>query len=189
MSDTLKLAIIMGSTRVDRFCPVPTNWFAEQAKIHGSFDTDIIDLIETEFPLRLSAENTPSLAALSSRLEAADAFVVVTPEYNHSFPGPLKIAIDHFNAEWHAKPVGLISYGGMAGGQRAAEGLRLVFPELNAITIRNTLSFNNFWEKFDEQGNPVDAEAANTAAKGFLDQLCWWATTLKSGRDHQPFGS
>ncbi len=68
-------------------------------------------------------------------------FVVVTPEYNHSFPGPLKAAIDRHVTPWQAKPVGFVSYGGISGGLRAVEHLRQVFAELHAVTVRETVSF------------------------------------------------
>ena len=74
--------------------------------------------------------------------------MIVTPEYNHSFPASLKNTIDWFDSEWHAKPVGFVSYGGMAGGQRAVEHLRQVFAELHAVTVRDTLSFHMAWERF-----------------------------------------
>lgn len=187
MSNQLKLAIIIGSTREDRFCPIPANWIAQQATEHSGFDVDLIDLIDADLPMHISNTEVPQVAAMARRIEAADAYIVVTPEYNHSFPGVLKVAIDHFMQEWTAKPVGLVSYGGMAGGQRAVEQLRQVFAELHAPTIRETLSFTNFWEKFDDNGQPIDLNGANAGAKGFLDQLQWWGVTLQEGRAKRPF--
>jgi hypothetical protein len=75
-------------------------------------------------------------------IDAADAFVVVTPEYNHSYPASLKHAIDMAHGEWNTKPVAFVSYGGISGGLRAVEALRLVFAELHATTIRDTVSFH-----------------------------------------------
>ena len=82
--------------------------------------------------------------------------MIVTPEYNHSFPAALKNTIDWFRDEWQAKAAGFVSYGGMAGGQRAVEHLRQVFAELHAVTVRETLSFHMAWERFDEDGRPRD---------------------------------
>ena len=90
--------------------------------------------------------------SLQQALGLADAFVVVTPEYNHGYPAPLKELIDSVNAEWQAKPVAFVSYGGVSGGLRAVEQLRLVFAELHAVTIRDSVSFPGAWEQFDESG-------------------------------------
>ncbi|KUJ65341.1 NADPH-dependent FMN reductase [Streptomyces albus subsp. albus] len=189
----IRLAVIVGSTREGRFGPVVADWFAERARTHDSMDVDVIDLAENELPTRLShtpdAEAAAALGALSPRLAAADAFVVITPEYNHSYPAPLKTAIDWFRGEWQAKPVGFVSYGGLSGGLRAVEHLRPVFAELHTVTVRDTVSFHNAWDRFDDDGRPLDDAPANGAAKTMLDQLAWWAESLRIARAARPYGS
>lgn len=194
----LHLAVIVGSVREGRFGPVVSGWFAEEARQYGEFEVDVIDLAEAEHELPIAfpefgAPLPPTVQAvhsgLSRRLEAADAFVIVTPEYNHSFPAPLKNTIDWFRDEWRAKPAGFVSYGGMAGGQRAVEQLRQVFAELHAVTVRETLSFHMAWQRFDEDGRPRDAEGSSAAAKGMLRQLQWWASALREARAKTPYGS
>ncbi|EHY89433.1 NADPH-dependent FMN reductase [Saccharomonospora azurea] len=179
-----RLAVLIGSVRADRFGPVPAAWFAQQAREHAALEVEVVDLADYDLSVSLSAGD--DVAALGARLAEADAFAVVTPEYNHSFPAGLKSAIDHFHQEWRAKPVAFVSYGGMAGGLRAVEQLRQVFAELHAVTVRDTLSFHNFWGTFDDDGQPVDG-AANTAAKQLLDQLTWWAVSLREARDKRPY--
>ena len=169
--------MIVGSVRTGRFCPVIADWFAGQATQRAEVDLDVIDL--ADFPI-------PS-AALADRIGAADAFVVVTPEYNHSYPGPLKHAIDSIGAQWRAKPVGFVSYGGMSGGLRAVEPLRVVFAELHAVTIRNTVSFHGAWQQFDEHGAPRHPDTVNAAADALLDQLLWWAWALRAARSERPY--
>lgn len=189
-SDKLNLAVIIGSTRKGRFGPVPANWFAQQAAEHGDFTVDVVDLLECALPVDIGQheeESHPAVTELGARLSKADAFVVVTPEYNHSFPAPLKAAIDYYGTEWNAKPVGFVSYGGMVGGQRAVEQLRQVFPEVHAMTVRDTISFVNFWTLFDEDGRPKDVEGTGLAAKKLLDQLSWWGQTLRTARTHTPY--
>ncbi|MFF4838319.1 NADPH-dependent FMN reductase [Streptomyces sp. NPDC001315] len=190
----IRLAVIIGSNRDGRFGPVIANWFVEQAKQHGNYDVDLIDLAELNLPSVLpafgaapSAETTEAVGALTPRLAQADAFVVLTPEYNHSYPAVLKVAIDWHNAEWHGKPVGFVCYGGFSAGLRAVEHLRGVFAELNAVTIRETVSFAGAWGQFDETGAPRDPEGVNTAAKTLLDQLEWWAEGLREARAKTPF--
>jgi NAD(P)H-dependent FMN reductase len=113
---------------------------------------------------------------------------VVTPEYNHSFPGPLKTAIDALKAPWQAKPVGFVAYGGLSGGLRAVEALRVVFAELHATTVRDTVSFHQVRNQFDADGQPVDPVGVNGAAGALLHQLAWWAGALKRARAAQPYG-
>jgi NAD(P)H-dependent FMN reductase len=192
LEEPVRLAVIVGSAEGSRFAPVLTNWFAGEAKQRPDLTLDIVDLaaearLPMTRPVRPPSPNTPeSLAAISLRLDAADAFVVVTPEYNHSFPALLKNAIDWHLMEWRAKPVGFVCYGGRSGGLRAVEQLRQVFGELHAVSIRDTLSFHGT-DTFDEQGRPKDQEGCDTAARLMLDQLVWWALALRDARTKRPY--
>ncbi|WP_199036439.1 NADPH-dependent FMN reductase [Glycomyces salinus] len=194
MSENLKLAVIIGSTREGRWGPVPAAWVAEQAREHGAFDVDLVDLVEAQLPQYVTEQDLwsrpgqPSepVATLGERLHRADAFVVVTPEYNHSYPAQLKHAVDYYMREWQAKPVGLVSYGGGAGGVRAAEHLRQIFPEVRATTIRHSLVFPMYWEKFDENGDYTGFADTEPYAKQFLDELEWWARALVNARKEAP---
>lgn len=191
--DTLRTAVIIGSTRDGRFGPVVADWIAGHIAEREDVEADLIDLVETPLPTVFPAfGQTPSdevvaqLGAVSPRLARADAFVIVTPEYNHSFPAPLKNALDWHNEQWHAKPVGFVSYGGLAGGLRAVEQLRVVLAELHAVTIRNTVSFHNYGEIFGVDGKPTDA-GSDVAAKAMLDQLTWWGQALREARRVRPY--
>ncbi|WP_020668156.1 NADPH-dependent FMN reductase [Amycolatopsis nigrescens] len=186
----LTLAVIIGSTRKGRFGPIVANWFAGQAGQRADLVVDVIDLAEAGLPDALGGFGDPpgpEVRALSPRLAAADAFVVVTPEYNHSFPASLKSAIDWHHAEWQAKPVGFVAYGGMAGGLRAVEHLRPVFAEVHAITVRETVSFHNAGALFDAEGLPIDPDPSNAAAKALLDQLTWWAHAVRDAKAVRPY--
>jgi NAD(P)H-dependent FMN reductase len=188
----LKLVLLVGSTRAGRFGPTVARWFAEQTARHGDFELDLLDLAELDLPAGLPAHDAapdPRTTALAARLAAADAFVVVTPEYNHSYPAPLKDTIDRFRTEWHAKPVAFVSYGGASGGLRAVEHLRLVFGELHAAAIRNVVSFHNVWECFTGDGHPTDPAGHEAAAKNLLDQLLWWARALREARISRPYAA
>ncbi|MFJ1765655.1 NADPH-dependent FMN reductase [Amycolatopsis sp. NPDC088138] len=183
----VRVAVIVGSVREGRFGPVVADWLAGVARDHGGFDVEVVDLAEPDLPLAMpafgsepAAEVVAEVAKVTPRLEAADAFVVVTPEYNHSYPASLKNAIDWHRSEWSAKPVGFVSYGGISGGLRAVEHLRAVFAELHAVTIRETVSFHGAHTRFAD-GVPTD-EGAAVAAKALLDQLEWWARSLAEAR-------
>ncbi|WP_240436680.1 NADPH-dependent FMN reductase [Streptomyces sporangiiformans] len=191
MTDTtapLRIAVLVGSTREGRFAPVVTNWLTAHLARRDDMTADFVDLAETQLPTALPAfgQDLPPgsaglLAEVSPRLAAADAFIFVTPEYNHSFPASLKNAIDWHNEQWHGKPVAFVSYGGLSGGLRAVAHLRPVMAEVNAMTIRNTVSFHDAWSRFEESGAVKDP-AADTAAKALLDQLAWWGHALRDAK-------
>jgi len=191
----LTLVVVTASVRDGRLGPTVTDWFAERARARPELTVRTVDLRDVPLPLTLPEpghEPPPETAAIRDSLRAvltsADAYVVVTPEYNHSFPASLKNVLDWFLTEWAAKPVGLVSYGGLAGGLRAVEHLRQVFAELHAVTVRETVSFHTAWDRFDTHGAALDP-AADAAAKALLDQLHWWARALRTARQEHPYGS
>ena len=195
MENKHKLAIIVGSVREGRFGPVVASWVAQQVDTHGAFDVTVVDLADFDIPLALPAASPKyagddyprpaGMAALTSALQSADAFVIVTPEYNHSYPASLKAAIDWHFTQWTAKPVAFVSYGGTAGGRHAVLHLENVLTELHAVTIRDGLAFPNYFTAWRD-GRPLAPEAPGYA-KTLLDQLAWWATALRSARDAAPF--
>jgi NAD(P)H-dependent FMN reductase len=195
MSSKPNLAIIIGSVRQGRSGPVVASWVAEQARSHGGFDVTVVDLADYDIPLslpsvspKLAGDSYPrpeSMAELTERLDVADAFLIVTPEYNHSYPASLKAAIDWHFTQWTAKPVAFVSYGGATGGRHAVAHLENVFTELHAVTIRDGLLFPMFSSNW-EDGRPRDTRAP-TFAKRMLDQLTWWANTLIKARADSPY--
>jgi NAD(P)H-dependent FMN reductase len=205
MQDNLNLAVIYGSARPGRRCDIVGGWVANQAARYrpsrspslaaggdrcpsrspslaaGGFALDLID------PAAVDPADEAHAAALRTRIGRADAFIVVTPEYNHSYPAPLKAVIDAVNAEWHAKPVGFVSYGGISGGIRAVEHLRQVFAELHAVGLRDGVAFANVWERFTPDGTLRDPEPANAAMATMLARLAWWAQALRAAREAHPY--
>jgi NAD(P)H-dependent FMN reductase len=178
--EILKLAMIYGSVRPDRFCDVIAEWAAGEIERTSSFVLTSID----------PREQWPVIdeRAVRAGLAQADAFLIVTPEYNHSFPGPLKILIDAARTEWAAKPVGFVSYGGVSGGLRAVEHLRAVFAELHAVTIRESTSFQNPWDSFVRRGHLVDRGHYSRTMATMVSRLGWWARALKAARHADAYG-
>ncbi len=176
----LHMAVVIGSTREGRNADLVANWFVDRVDSFGDFLIDLVDVAELDLPVRHA--HSPSVQTYSKRMHAADCFVVVTPEYNHSYPASLKHAIDVLKDEWYRKPVAFVSYGGISGGLRAVEHLRNVFAELHATTIRDTVSFQGPWQQFDSNGLLANPEMAEVAATTMLDELAWWTRTLRSAR-------
>ncbi|MGK8523720.1 NADPH-dependent FMN reductase [Nocardia asteroides] len=198
MSDNpLKLAVIIGSVREGRFGPVVASWFAEQARRHPSFEVDVIDLAEARIPLELPAtppalnpdpQRPDGMTDLTTRLTAADAFVIVTPDYNRSVPASLKAVIDWHFTQWDAKAIGFVGYSGASGGLLAIEHLRQIFNELNAHTVRDYVSFPRYYLLFDGDGKLLEPEEPAAAATAMLDQLHWWASALATARSLESVG-
>ncbi|MCX4449259.1 NADPH-dependent FMN reductase [Streptomyces sp. NPDC087866] len=188
----LKVAVILASNREGRFAPVIADWFLAHAGDRPAIETDVIDVAALDLPTALAYRLEPDarelLADVSARLDRADAFVVVTPEYNHSYPAPLKNLIDWHRAEWQAKPVAFVSYGGVSGGLRAVEHLRQVFAELHTVSIRDTVSFHNAGAQFDDEGRHRDPAGPDAAVKTLLDQLVWWGRALRDAKRAHPYG-
>jgi NAD(P)H-dependent FMN reductase len=180
--EPLNLTAIIASTRENRFAPVIADWMLTQVRKRNDYVLDVIDLLDTSLQPTLPSAPSVEVLAFRQRIAAADAFLVITPEYNHSFPGPLKIAIDSAYEEWAAKPAALVSYGGVSGGLRAVEHLRQVFAELNVFAIRDTVSFHHAQDQFDAEGRPKDESTKGRAASKLLDQLAWWGHALRHAR-------
>ena len=179
--DRLPTAIIIGSSRQGRLGDKVGAWAAETARAFGRFSVDVIDVAALDLPMNHPAIPTEGILDLQRRIDRAAAFVVVTPEYNHSFPGSLKHAIDQACEQWWAKPVAFVSYGGQSGGLRAVEALRLVFAELQAVTIRDGVAFASAWETFADEPNEPEPRTSRAAAVMY-GHLAWWATVLMRGR-------
>jgi NAD(P)H-dependent FMN reductase len=191
-TEPLKVTLVIGSNRHGRFGPVVADWLLAHLRARADLLPRVVDVAETAaLPTTLARapEATSALTDITPKLATADAFVVLTPEYNHSFPAGLKNLIDWHFTEWQAKPVALVSYGGLAGGLRAVEHLRQVFAELHAVTVRDTVSFHNAHASFDDEGRLGDPTAADAAAKSMLDQLVWWGRALREAKERRPYGS
>ena len=120
------------------------------------------------------------------RVGRADGFVAVTSEYNHGYPAALKTAFDSVKHEWRSKPIGFVSYGGLAGGLRATEQLRQVVAELHMVSVRQSVSFHRVRKRFDDQGQTTDGAAIDSADR-MLAQLVWWAAAVRVQRGTTPY--
>lgn len=184
MDTPLRLEIVVASTRPERFAPVVADWFRGMVAARPEFAAGVLDLREFTLPVELV--ETPEVDAFRARLAAADAFAVVTSEYNHGYPASLKTALDSAKHEWRAKPIGFVSYGGLSGGLRAVEQLRQVVAELHMVSVRESVSFAQAKRRFDATG-ATDDKAAVDACGRMLGQLAWWGRTLRAARAADPY--
>lgn len=183
MDARLRVAVIIGSTRDGRVGDAIGKWFVDQAARREDVELDLVDLVGFEFPERYPEEVTAGMRQFSSVIDRAEAFVVVTPEYNRSFPASLKQAIDFAYDEWHAKPVGFVSYGCRSRGHYAVEALRVVFTELHVMTVRDEVAIDLMTLR--EDGVPPLGE--DIAVQTMMDQLAWWGFALRDARAKRPY--
>lgn len=179
-----KLKIILASTREGRKGPAVAQWITGVAKSDVRFETELVDLKAVNLPF-LDEPNHPRLRKYthehtkewSTLIDGADAYIFVMPEYNYGYSAPLKNAIDYVFWEWHNKPVGLVSYGGVSGGLRA---VHLLKPVLTAIqlTVAGEVPIPFFQNFIGEDGVFRPNEVLEKAAPRMLDGIAKWAEVL-----------
>jgi NAD(P)H-dependent FMN reductase len=177
----MRLAVIVGSTREGRAGGSVAAWFVALAAGRSDVEVDLVDLVDFDFPARYPEEVTAEMDRFTTAIGRADGFAVVTPEYNRSFPASLKQAIDYAYDEWHAKPVGFVSYGCRSRGQHAAAALRSVFTELHTHPVRDEVAL----DLLESEPGPAQEQAATA----LLDQLVWWGEALRAARTARPYVS
>ncbi|RJG46761.1 NAD(P)H-dependent oxidoreductase [Mesorhizobium sp. DCY119] len=185
---TQKLNIIIGSTRPGRVGPVFAKWFADFARKHGKFEPVIVDLAELNLPIfdepkhpRLGQYENAHTKKWSEAIDAGDAFVFVTPEYNYFAPASLINAITYLSAEWRYKPAGFLSYAGVSGGLRAVESLKPLLTTQKMVPIPEGVPVPNY-PQFLKDGAFEPNDLITTGATTMLDELDRWAGALKALR-------
>jgi NAD(P)H-dependent FMN reductase len=184
----LELHVIVASTRPGRVGLPVANWFLEAAKKHGKFEVVLEDLLERNLP-HIDEPNHPRLRkyekehtkAWSARVDKADAFVAVTPEYNYGSPPALINAFDYLYHEWTYKPMAFVSYGGVSGGTRSVQMTKLVATTLKMMPLADAVSIP-FVTQHLKDGAFVPTEAIEKSANAMLDELLRWAQALKTMR-------
>jgi NAD(P)H-dependent FMN reductase len=180
------LMIVIASTRPGRVGLPVGRWFEGRAREHGGFDVDLVDLAELGLPF-MDEPNHPRLHRYtkqhtkdwSARVDAADAFTFVVPEYNYGFNAPIKNAIDYLHAEWQYKAVGFVSYGGVAAGTRAVQMLKLVVTTLRMTPVFEAVSIPFVAQHLGEDRELVPTEIMEQAADAMLAELARVADALR----------
>lgn len=187
---SLKLHTIIASTRPGRIGASVGHWFHQFAEQHGDFEPDLVDLADFELPVydepvhpRKQQYEHEHTKRWSQSVAAADTFVFVAPEYNHSPTPALVNAMDFVYREWHYKPCGFVSYGGVSGGLRAAQAARLQAATLKMMPIPEGVPIPSVSSHIDDNtGHFASNELIDDAAQTMLDELARWAAALKPMR-------
>jgi NAD(P)H-dependent FMN reductase len=180
------LSVIIGSTRPGRAGLPIAEWFVDLVRRQGSFDVEVADLAEIGLPL-LDEPNHPRLRRYvhqhtkewSARIDRADAVVIVTPEYNYGYPAAVKNALDYLHEEWQYKPIGFVSYGGVAAGTRAVQQLKQVVTTLKMIPVTESVNVPFYFSLMNEDGRFEGSEPAEQAADAMLDELARVESALR----------
>ena len=183
---TPTLMIIIASTRPGRVGLPVGQWFQQRALAQGEFTVQIADLALLNLPF-MDEPNHPRLRRYthqhtkewSAMADAADAFVFVMPEYNYGFNAPLKNAIDYLHQEWVYKPVGFVSYGGVAAGTRAVQMIKQVVTTLKMIPLPEAVSIPFVQQFIDDEGRMQPNEVMETAVVTMLRELRRWVEALR----------
>ena len=191
----LQLKLIVGSTREGRAADRVLPWISRRVEMHGRFAVEVLDLREWPLPMFTESFATlgdvhdptysdPIVKRWNTTIAQADAYVIVTPEYNHSISAALKNAIDSVFASFafRNKPMATVAYsGGAIGGARAAEHLAHIAIEAELVPLRNTVLIPYVQDAFNDAGSPTDPRL-DTVTDIVLDDLAWWAEALRDAR-------
>lgn len=184
----LKVGIIIGSVRLGRVGEAVGHWVYDLAKGRTDATFELVDLKDFNLPLldepippSAGKYSKPHTKAWADKIRPFDAFVFVTPEYDHGIPAGLKNAIDFLYAEWNNKAAGFVSYGS-AGGVRAVEQLRLVLAEVQIATVRAQVWFSLSTD-FENFRDFKPTPGKDASLKTMLDQLVAWGGALKALRE------
>jgi NAD(P)H-dependent FMN reductase len=183
MERPLFIPIILGTARQGRESEHVAQLVFEQTKKRAQVETELIDV--RKLPLRLDdAGEQMKDPAFSATIERCDGVIIVTPEYNHGYPGLLKHALDMNLKEYIHKAVGICGVSaGQMGGARVIENLLPVMRELGLVAIFEDVNFAKVGTLFDERGNLLDESYVRRVDK-FLDELIWMSRVLRHGREN-----
>lgn len=172
------LLIVNGSVREGRIGGLIGEWVRSAAEADGRFSVDYADLAELKLPLmdepnhpRLKKYLHPHTVAWSERVDAADGFVFLFPEYNHSYSAPIKNAVDYLHSEWNRKPVGFVNWGGNSGGTRAQAAFRPVVTALGLVATKGNVEINFPQRQLSDEGGFEPNEQQRTVLGLQLDEI------------------
>src|SRR3989338_3435833 len=171
----LFIPILLGSGREGRQSEKAANFVLHEAQAYGQFETQLIDARDFALSRTDNTVGSTDAKAFSELIKRADGLIIVAPEYNHGYPGELKLVLDQLYKEYNRKPLGICGVSsGMLGGGRMVEQLRLVAIELQMVPIRNAVYFPMVKNLFDGDGNIKDGDGYRKRLSVFFDELAWY---------------
>lgn len=186
---TLKLQVIICSTRPGRIGPSVAQWFHEFAREQGGFDCELVDLADFNLPVydepnhpRLQKYEHEHTKAWSASVARADAYVFVIPEYNFCPPPSFMNAVNYVYNEWNYKPCGFVSYGGVSGGLRSAQLAKQLVNTVKMMPMVEGVMVQMPWELLDENRAFRAGDHHTGSATTMLEELAKWAQALKTLR-------
>src|SRR3989344_1622803 len=176
------IPIILGTAREGRRSEKAANFVLREFQKQEGVETELIDVRDYRIAATDDTEEQEPAKRFSEKVSRADGLIIVAPEYNHGYPGELKMMLDMLYEEYNRKPVGIcgVARGSMGGG-RMVEQLRLVAIEFQMVPSRKAVYFSNAGKLFDEQGDIAD-ESYHERMKAFFEELLWYAKALKTAR-------
>ncbi|MBW7838786.1 MAG: NAD(P)H-dependent oxidoreductase [Chitinophagaceae bacterium] len=189
--DLYKLKVIITSTREQRGGISVANWFVERVKKYEGFETEVLDLMEINLPM-VHEPNHPKLGKYmydhtkewSRKIDEADAFIFIMPEYNYGMPPAMLNAIDYLMREWMYKPAGLVSYGGISGGLRSAQMSKQVLTTVKVMPMSEGVAIPFFTKYINEDGVFEPIESVLNSYQILMDELMRWTKGLHYLRNH-----
>ena len=185
-----KLKIINSTVRPGRKGPSLVNWIADVAKETGNFEVEILDLAEINLPM-MNEQHHPMMRKYehehtkqwSAKIDEADAFIFVTAEYDYNYPAPLRNALEYLYIEWNYKAAGIVSYGGVSAGTRAANSLKSDLATFKMVPIAESVYVPFFMQFINEEGIFTPNEMTEKSAATMLKELARWSKGLKTIKD------
>lgn len=184
------LKIITATVRPGRKGPMVTDWIAALARKHGSFHVEVLDLATINLPL-MDEPNHPAMQQYehehtkrwSAKISEADVFIFVTAEYDYNYPAPLRNALEYLYNEWGYKAAGIVSYGGVSAGTRAANSLKGDLSTFKVVPIYEAVHIPFFTQFINEQDEFVANEISHKAADSMFKEMIRWTKGLKTIRE------
>jgi len=186
------LKIISSTVRPGRKGPLITAWIAEKAIQNGNFNVEVLDLGKINLPMmnesqhprfkRYEHEHTKQW---STKIEEADVFIFVTAEYDFNYPAPLRNAIEYLFNEWAYKAAGIVSYGGISSGTRAANSLKADLASMSIVPLSPGVNFPMFTQFINDKNEFVPNEISHKATESMLNELIRWTKGLKVVKENK----
>ena len=179
------IPVILGTAREGRRTEAVARFVYADLKKRPAIESEFLDVRDFRLSATDDREDTPLVKKYRGIIARADGIIITSPEYNHGYPGELKMMLDMAYEEYARKPVAIVGTGGGMGGVRAVEQLRMVAIELRAVPILDAVYFSNVSKLFEESGVMRDQAVYEGRVAKMLDELIWYAAALKRAREEK----